>query len=100
MPDAPAPGSLFSSTTTSAPEPVPRVRSSFARWYAVERPWIPAPTTTYREAVGTVMSMGRRFPALELGRLPARADGLGSVDPRPELRLRELRVPLLQLDPV
>ena len=26
-------------------EPVPRVRSSLARWYAVESPWIPAPMT-------------------------------------------------------
>src|ERR687887_2441788 len=46
MPDAPAPGSDFSRTTMSRPDPSPRVRSSFARWYAVERPWMPAPTTT------------------------------------------------------
>src|SRR5918995_6469070 len=47
MPDAPEPGFDLSSTTTSAPEPAPRSRSSLARWYAVESPWIPAPTTTY-----------------------------------------------------
>src|SRR5260370_24782304 len=56
MPDAPDPGAVLSSTTTSAPEPRPRARSSFARWYAVERPWIPAPTTTYGERDGSVMS--------------------------------------------
>ena len=40
------PGRLFSSTTTSAPEPAPRAFSSRARCIAVERPWMPAPMTT------------------------------------------------------
>src|SRR6476659_1637427 len=53
MPDAPAPGCDFSNTTTSDPDPAPRSRSSDARWYAVERPCIPAPTTTYAACRGT-----------------------------------------------
>src|SRR5438034_2845939 len=53
MPDAPAPGCDLSRTTMSSPEPTPRVRSSFARWYAVERPWMPAPTTTYEAFLGS-----------------------------------------------
>src|SRR5260370_5114448 len=55
MPDAPDPGAVLSSTTTSAPEPRPRARSALARWYAVERPWIPAPRTRYGERDGSDM---------------------------------------------
>ena len=55
MPEAPAPGCDLSSTTTSAPEPRPRAASSFARWYAVERPWMPAPTTTKRAEAGIMV---------------------------------------------
>ena len=46
MPEAPAPTRFLSSTTTSEPER-PWPSSSSARWYAVERPWMPAPMTTY-----------------------------------------------------
>src|SRR5260221_529623 len=61
MPEAPAPGALLSSTTMSRPEPRLRVRSSLARWYAVERPWMPAPTTTYGERAGSVMGLPPRL---------------------------------------
>ena len=40
----------------SAPEPVPRAASSLPRWYAVERPCRPAPTTRYFARAGSTMS--------------------------------------------
>ena len=43
---------------------------------------------------------GRLLPALEDGRCVVRADRLRALDPRAELGLRELRVALLELDPV
>src|SRR5436309_2069590 len=54
MPEAPAPGSDFSRTTMSSPEPRPRARNSFARWYAVESPWMPAPITTWGVALWAI----------------------------------------------
>src|SRR5262245_23301498 len=47
MPEAPAPGPVLSSTRTSRPDPRLRRASSIARCQPVERPWMPAPTTTY-----------------------------------------------------
>src|SRR5437016_995484 len=46
------------------------------------------------------MSVVGRFPARELRGLPVGADGLRARDPRAELRLRELRVLLLELNAV
>src|SRR5205085_6632309 len=48
---------------------------------------------------GAELVLGR-FPALEDGGVPVRSDRLRPLDPGPELRLRELRVGLLELDPV
>src|SRR3954471_22067506 len=56
MPDAPAPGCDFSRITMSAPEPWPRAASSLPRWYAVERPCRPAPTTRYFVRAGSTMN--------------------------------------------
>src|SRR5258705_1096155 len=85
--DAPPPTAPASSTST---EPA---TSSSANAHAM--PTTPPPTTTAR-----ISSMARRLPALEHGWLPVRADGLRALDPRAELRLRELAVLLLQLDAV
>src|SRR4051794_29431601 len=89
MPEAPAATADLSTTSTSSP------RS--ARCQAVESPWTPAPTIRCRVER---MSVERRLPALEHGRLPVRADRAGALHPRPQLRLRELAVLLLQPDPV
>src|SRR4051812_45276977 len=56
MPDAPAPGCDFSRITMSAPEPWPCAASSLPRWYAVERPCRPAPTTRYFVRAGSTMN--------------------------------------------
>src|SRR3954465_14946729 len=45
-------------------------------------------------------SMRRRLPALQHGRMPVCANHRGAGGPGTELRLRELRVLLLQADPV
>src|SRR5207247_712121 len=45
-------------------------------------------------------SVVRRLPALEPRRLPVRSDRRRVLDPRSELRLRKLRVLVLQLDSV
>src|SRR5581483_8389415 len=85
--DAPPPTAPASSTATaSAP-------SSSANADAVPR--TPPPTTTAR-----ISSGGRGFPALEHGRPPVRPHRTRAGDPRPELRLPELAVLLLQLDAV
>ncbi len=52
-PVAPAPGPALSMRTTSEPLPFPVRSSSMARWYAVDRPWMPAPTTTKRAEDGS-----------------------------------------------
>src|SRR5688572_18422746 len=84
MPDAPEPGFDLSSTTTSAPEPAPRVRSSLARWYAVESPWIPAPTTTYWARSGMFIALSAI--ALRAVLHPSAEPGRGRI-PRPGSRL-------------
>src|ERR671918_528299 len=90
MPEAPAATSVLSTTSTSSP--------CSARCQAVDRPWTPAPMTRcFTERIGSVQ---RRFPALEHRRPPVLPDGPGSLDPWPQLRLRELAVLLLQPDAV
>src|SRR5437764_8543235 len=79
---------------------------------------MPAPTTTYRDCEGMVTYRPcgnaisksyqrensslviRRLRALEHRRLPVCADRCRALHPRAELRLRELRVLLLEPDPV
>src|ERR671922_6486 len=58
-----------------------------------------APDRISDGAAGAV-SVQRRLPALERRRRPLRPDGPRALDPRPELGLGELRVALLELDPV
>src|SRR5262245_65611992 len=87
MPDAPAPGLVLSRTTTSAPDPTPRERSSLARWYAVDSPWMPAPTTTYCERAGTnyclfvnAIATWCTYRSLFRGQLPLREIARPSTD--------------------
>src|SRR5205085_10231798 len=64
---------------------------------------MPAPTTTYLEGVGLSIApalMRRGLPALEHRRLPVGADDGRPGHPGPELRLRELRVRVLELNAV
>src|SRR2546430_583961 len=89
----------------SAPEPRPRDRSSLARWYAVESPWIPAPTTTKRDCEGVLIVIASRAIALP-NTLPlgpgirARGDRvqLGGREAREPERLEPRRPPLAEVD--
>src|SRR4029453_14040208 len=70
-------------------------RSGPRTWYET------APQRQRPVARGITSSVaGGRFPALEDGRLPIGADRLRAPDPGAELGLGELRVLLLELDPV
>src|SRR5579872_1191350 len=68
MPEAPAATPVLSTIRMSAPLPLPRARSSRARWYPVLRPWTPAPTIRYLVWGGRVIVASLRVRrALQLG---------------------------------
>src|SRR6185437_616490 len=54
----------------------------------------------WRTSTFTAPSVRRRLPAFERRRLPVSPDGLRVLNPRAELGLWELRVLLLEQDPV
>src|SRR5947208_2881531 len=85
--DAPPPTTPDSRISTES------ATSSSANAHAI--PTMPPPTTAAR-----ISSVLWGFPTLEHGRVPIRADGRRAFDPRAQLRLRELAVLLLQLNPV
>src|SRR2546421_367659 len=109
MPDAPAPGARFSSTTTSLPEPDGAAAGAEAAAPQLDREMVSGREPVDARADDDVPGAGRvihhalvrrGLPALEHRRLPVFADDRRARHPGTELRLGELRMRALELDAV